>query len=436
MSASRHGLGGGHGHGPRRASLSAAAAASSASSAAPSAAGPGAARHASSASAPPPSFPTHNSPRTWLLTSALSPLAVRLIRQLLSHGDYVVACLPPHELDHDQRGAEFRELVAECKSARKDREGWKDRIRGIRCDGNMSSCLSAVAEAVAVFGRIDILLCCRSEAVVGTVEELSTNPYTQSLVRQQFEAMFFSQVNFIKATLPVLRRQHTGHIMALTSTCGHIGTPGLSMFSAATWGLEGYCDSLAYEVAPFNVKVTIVQPSLETQSLTSRLVFAPQIPAYVDAYPTAPSVRDILTNVLNSDPETALPETADGDATPSTPGSVSLEPELGRGKIISRYPKLPSHTFDALVSETVHALTAIGGHENPPSRHIVGADAAMAVKEKLRTVTEEMEDFVDASLGVDIFESELKEEARRVEGTGDKSPPTGNSIQPEPGPSI
>lgn len=108
---------------------------------------------------------THNSPRTWLLTAALSPLAVRLIRQLLSHGDYVVACLPPQEIDHEQRSAEFRELIAECKSSRKDREGWKDRIRGIRCDGNMSSCISAVTDAVAVFGRIDVLLCCRSEGV-------------------------------------------------------------------------------------------------------------------------------------------------------------------------------------------------------------------------------------------------------------------------------
>lgn len=106
---------------------------------------------------------THNSPRTWLLTAALSPLAVRLIRQLLSHGDYVVACLPPQEIDHEQRSAEFRELIAECKSNRKDREGWKDRIRGFRCEDNMSSSLSAVAEAVDVFGRIDILLCCRSE---------------------------------------------------------------------------------------------------------------------------------------------------------------------------------------------------------------------------------------------------------------------------------
>lgn len=113
----------------------------------------------------PPSPPaTHNSPRTWLLTAALSPLAVRLIRLLLSHGDYVVACLPPHEIDHEDRGAEFRELINECKSGRKDREGWKDRIRGIRCDGRtMAGCGAAIAEALEIFERIDILLCCKSE---------------------------------------------------------------------------------------------------------------------------------------------------------------------------------------------------------------------------------------------------------------------------------
>lgn len=107
---------------------------------------------------------THNSPRTWLLTASLSPLTVRLIRQLLSHGDCVAACFPPLEIEHEERSAEFRELIDECTSGRKDREGWKDRIRGIRCDGRtMSGCGAAVAEAVEVFGRIDILLCCRSE---------------------------------------------------------------------------------------------------------------------------------------------------------------------------------------------------------------------------------------------------------------------------------
>ncbi|KAJ9131086.1 Retinol dehydrogenase 8 [Pleurostoma richardsiae] len=353
----------------------------------------GPSRHAHSI--PPVSFPTHNSPRTWFLTQGLSPLAIRLIRLLLAHGDYVVACLPPLEIEHEDRSAEFRELINECKSARKDREGWKDRIRGIRCDGrSMGQCSAAVAEAVQVFGRIDILLCCKSQAVVGTVEELSTTPATRNLVRDEFETIFFSQINFIKAALPQLRTQHTGHIIVLTSIGGHIGTPGMPIHTAATWALEGFCDSLAYEIAPFNIRVTIVQPNKEVPSLTNRILFAPQLPWYESDVNPAPSVRDMLGAVLNADPDTAV-----GDPSEAA-------------EVLARFPKLPGQAADRLVMETVHALTAIGGHENPPARHIVGFEGAMAVKEKLKTVTEELEDFVEASLSVDIFESELKDEAR------------------------
>lgn len=57
--------------------------------------------------------------------------------------------------------------------------------------------------------------------------------------------------------------------------------------------------------------------------------------------------------------------------------------------------------------ETVHALTAIGGHENPPARHIVGYEGVNSVKEKLKTVSEELEDFVEVSCAVDIFKSDV-----------------------------
>jgi len=379
---------------------------------------------------------THNSPRTWFLTSSLSPLCIRLIRLLLAHGDYVVACLPPHEIEHEDRSAEFRELINECKSNRKDREGWKDRIRGIRCDGRvMGQCGAAVAEAVQVFGRIDILLCCKFEAVIGTVEELSTSPATRNLVRDQFETIFFSQVNFIKAALPQFRAQHTGHIMILTSIGGHIGTPGMSIYTAATWALEGFCDSLAYEIAPFNIKVTIVQPNKEIQSLTNKIIFAPALPYYDSEINPAPSIRDMLTNVLNVNPDTAVePPSFLAAGSAASAASVSVASDDGatpghsnphqlptphfnlnlnqQDEIQYRYPKLPPASLDRLVMETVHALTAIGGHENPPARHIVGFEGSIAVKEKLKTITEELEDFVEASLAVDIFESDLKNEAR------------------------
>ncbi|RDW70437.1 NAD(P)-binding protein-3 [Coleophoma crateriformis] len=343
---------------------------------------------------PPASFPTHNSPRVWFMTSALSPLIVRLIRLLLAHGDYVAAGLPPSEIEDEERSAEFKELINECKSDRRDREGWKDRIRGIRCDGRiMGQCGAAVAEAVTTFGRIDILLCCTSEAVVGAVEELSTNAATQNLVRNQFETIFFSQVNFIKATLPLLREKRTGHIIILTGITGHIGTPGMPMYCASTWALEGYCDSLAYEIAPFNIKMTIVQPNKEIPVLSNKIIFAPQLPQYDSANNPAPGLRDILSNVVNLHPDTSIDD--------------AKIKHNKQAKIISRYPILTSDAKDRLVLETVHALTAIGGHENPPARHIVGYEGVASVKEKLKTVSEELEDFVEVSCAVDIFKSDV-----------------------------
>ncbi|KAF4630312.1 hypothetical protein G7Y89_g7823 [Cudoniella acicularis] len=374
-----------------------------------------------------PPLSTHNSPRIWFFTSALSPLCVRLIRLLLQHGDYVAAGLPPTEIQDEERSAEFKELINECKSGRKDREGWKDRIRGIRCDGRaMGQCGAAVAEAVEVFGRIDILLCCTSEAVVGTVEELGTCLATQSLVREQFEVIYFGQVNFIKATLPHLRKRHNGHIMILTGITGHIGTPGMPMYSAATWALEGFCDSLAYEIAPFNIKLTIVQPNKEIAVLTNKIIFAPQLPQYESHNNPAPGLRDILTNVVNMHPDTRI------DPNEKEKG---VDP---KNRIISRFPRLPGPPNDArerLVMETVHALTAIGGHENPPARHIVGYEGVASVKEKLKTVSEELEDFVEVSCAVDIFKSDVGRAALTGGKVDPNAVPSASPTPVVPGPS-
>ncbi len=181
--------------------------------------------------------------------------------------------------------------------------------------------------------------------------------------------------------------------MILTGITGHIGTPGMPMYCAATWALEGYCDSLAYEIAPFNIKLTIVQPNKEISVLTNKITFAPQLPQYESQNNPAPGLRDILTNVLNTNPETRIDEFE------------------GREEIVSRYPQLPSEVRDKLVLESVHALTAIGGHENPPARHIVGFEGVASVKEKLKTVSEELEDFVEVSCAVDIFGSDVSKAA-------------------------
>lgn len=71
-------------------------------------------------------------------------------------------------------------------------------------------------------------------------------------------------------------------------------------------------------------------------------------------------------------------------------------------EIVSMHPPLSSAHLEVLVSETVYAITSIGGHENPPSRHIVGQEGVASVKEKLKTVSEELEDFIQASFAVDV----------------------------------
>ncbi|KAI9658078.1 MAG: hypothetical protein M1821_002738 [Bathelium mastoideum] len=257
----------------------------------------------------------------------------------------------------------------------------------------MGQCQAAVAEAVEVFGRIDILFCCTSEAVVGSIEELSQSPRTLGLVRDQFETNFFGQVNVIKTVLPTFRARKQGHILLLTAITGHLGTPGLGMYCASQWAIEGYCDSLAYEIAPFNIKMTIVQPTMEIPVLTCPITSAPPLSSYLPDANPAPLARELISSLL--DRLEGAPEPTLGD-------------QLSSPEVRSVNAPLTTAMMSGLVAETVHALAAIGGHDNPPARHIVGFEGVASVKEKLRTVSEELEDFVEVSSAADIEKEKEK----------------------------
>jgi NAD(P)-dependent dehydrogenase (short-subunit alcohol dehydrogenase family) len=202
---------------------------------------------------------------------------------------------------------------------------------------------------------------------------------------------FFGPVNIIKATLPIFRSKKNGHIVLLTAITGHLGTPGLSVYCASQWAIEGYCDSLAYEIAPFNIKMTIVQPNMEVNVLTHKITSAPPMSAYVEETNPAPLSRNILSGILDRLEGTSEPTSGD---------------QLHSEEVTSLYPSLTKAMKERLVAETVHAVAAIGGHDNPPARHIVGFEGVAAVKEKLKTVSEELEDFVECSSAVDIEKDE------------------------------
>ncbi|KJX96374.1 short chain dehydrogenase/reductase family protein [Zymoseptoria brevis] len=367
-----------------------------------------------------PKFPPHNAPRVWFITCANSPVGISLCRHLLAHGDYVTAGVQPVEFEREEeRSRDFKDFLeslstpgptkdnvedgsgTEAPSDRskerlekqeRERELWKSRLRVVALDVRvMGQCQSAVAEAVRCFGRIDILFCSHSEVVVGTVEELSQSDRTLSLVKDQFETNFFGPVNAIKSTLPLFRSKKNGHIVLLTAISGHLGTPGLSMYCASQWAIEGYCDSLAYEIAPFNIRMTIVQPNVEVNLLTHRITSAPPMACYAEENNPAPLSRNILSSLLDRIEGSDEPTTGD---------------QLYSNEVTSLYPPLSTTVKERLVAETVHAVAAIGGHDNPPARHIVGFEGVTTVKEKLKTVSEELEEFVECSAAADIEKTE------------------------------
>ncbi|KAJ4402488.1 hypothetical protein N0V91_007202 [Didymella pomorum] len=355
-----------------------------------------------------PHFPPHNAPRVWFITRGVSPIAIALAKQVLEHGDYVVAGVIPAEFEKSEGQIEdFKAFLEEVKST----ERWRERLRVVGLEARIvGQCQAAVAEAVEAFGRIDVLLCAASEAVIGTVEELAQSSRTISLVDEIFEINFFANVNIIKAILPVMRERKNGHMIVITGITGHLGTPGLGMYCSSQWAIEGYCDSLAYEIAPFNVKMSIVQANMEVNVLTNRITSVPPMPEYLSEENPAPLAREIFSGLLDrlDSIENPRPE----DATSPTYSTSTMSPDntaestigdlLNADTITSLYAPLPAALKSSLIAETVHALTAIGGHDNPPARHIVGSEGVTAVKEKLMTTSEELEDFIEVSNAVDI----------------------------------
>ncbi|EFE38342.1 hypothetical protein TRV_07000 [Trichophyton verrucosum HKI 0517] len=366
-------------------------------------------------------FPAHENPRVWLFSSGDSPIGISLARQILAHGDYVVCGRCPADSERENpRVTAFENFLEELENAEPGQEisGWKERFDVVNLDIRiMSDCQAAIASTINKYGRIDIVLCCTSQAVIGSVEELATSERARMLLKDQFETNYFGPVNLIKSALPQMRLQRSGHLMVLGGITGRIGTPGLGVYCAAEWALDGYCDSLAYEVAPFNIRITILQSSVEIGVLSNLITSVPPLDAYNPAQNHAPLFRRIMNSVLSQLPgfsgyarSAHFPPST--QAPLSSPGSVKQESTkendepLSAPSGVSLYPPLGSEHLEMLMGETMYAVTAIGGHENPPARHIVGAESVACVKEKLKTVSEELEDFIECSCAVDINSTE------------------------------
>ena len=114
---------------------------------------------------------------------------------------------------------------------------------------------AAVSQAHAHFGRLDILLNNAGYPLVATIEEASLDE-----VRALYETNVLGTLSVIQAALPFLRAQSSGHIVGISSTLGHVTMPLIGYYCSSKWAFEAIHESLAMEVKPFGIKVSIVEP--------------------------------------------------------------------------------------------------------------------------------------------------------------------------------
>ena len=161
---------------------------------------------------------------------------------------------------------------------------------------NRSAVRAAVSEAHERFGRLDVVINNAGYGLFGAIEEVS-----EAEARAQIETNLFGALWVTQAVLPILRAQRSGHIIQISSIGGVNAFPNIGLYHASKWGLEGFSQALAAEVAAFGLKVTLVEPSgFATDWGGASAEHATPLPVYDAARAAIGSIR---SNAIPGDPE-------------------------------------------------------------------------------------------------------------------------------------
>ncbi|ATI79996.1 SDR family oxidoreductase [Sphingobium yanoikuyae] len=176
--------------------------------------------------------------QTWFITGVGSGLGRAIAEAALAKGDRVVGTT--------RKPADAKELAGR----------FPERFRGAILDvTDLASIGALVDEAFAAFGRVDVVVNNAGYGLFGAVEGLSSEQ-----IRHQIDTNLIGPIEVTRAALPHLREQGAGRIVVISSYGGQATHPGASLYHASKWGVEGFFDSLAQEVASFGIGVTIVEP--------------------------------------------------------------------------------------------------------------------------------------------------------------------------------
>ena len=257
--------------------------------------------------------------RMWLITGAGRGLGVDIAKAALSAGHTVVAT-----------GRDAMKVAAAV--------GDHDNLLAIKLDVTRPQDAEAAVEAaVAKFGRIDILVNNAGNFFAGFFEELSPEQ-----VRHQIETLLFGPMNVTRAVLPVMRKQRSGLIIAISSTAGIAGQMFCTAYAAAKFGIEGWMESLAPEIAAFGIRTMLVEPGF------------------------------FRTELLSNDSTTYAQPTVDGYAE--------------RTKEIVAAWKSMDGKQGGDPAKLAKALVTLVGLKEPPVRFAAGADAVQTFEAKANTL--------------------------------------------------
>lgn len=176
--------------------------------------------------------------KVWFITGASSGFGKELAKLVLAKGDNAILTA--------RRLEPLQEIASE----------YGERALAIQLDvTNTEARQNALKTATEKFGRIDVLANIAGAGAYGALEE-----FTSEQIRANMELNFFAAAELSREVLPQMRSRKSGHILNLTSIAGLVAFPGNGLYNASKFALEGFTEALHYEVKPFGVRVTLVEP--------------------------------------------------------------------------------------------------------------------------------------------------------------------------------
>jgi NADP-dependent 3-hydroxy acid dehydrogenase YdfG len=215
---------------------------------------------------------------------------------------------------------------------------------------------SAVTQALAKFGRVDVLVNNAGYGLAGAIEEVSEAEFMP-----MFETNVFGLLRVTRAFLPHLRKQRSGHIINLSSIGGVVASPGMGYYNATKFAVEGISESLAAELAPLGIHVTIIEPG------------------------------PFRTDFLGRSGVVAKTRIADYDATAGNMRKYFAENE-GKQK--------------GNPLRAVHAMMQVVESPNPPLRLLLGASALQRLRAKFSDWEKEIAAWEKVTVGADFPDGE------------------------------